>query len=452
MTFTASPLTQSKPISSPASAGGRTLSGSPGGLMIDPCGPGRVPASRSPVPGVNEDSTTIDTFGPSGSVSSASTDLQSFLASKLQTLMASSGSTLFRLTWKERITPLLRPICARRASARRTSDSDSSSSESTSWPSPTCNDAKGSAYTYANGDHDRPSLKLVGAARLATSSTMAPAASWPTPNASVERGGQAKRADGTRSNLIDSVMLTNWPTPQAGQAKAGFAEAPERTSTGNRRGHQGNEMLRQARLAEPSTSFAGWPTARATDGTKGVRTGDGSKTEQDRNTGVRGSDLSDDRLAGSGLGDAAPGTGMGDAGRSGLAGRSSEPGDDGQERETSERAGDDARTIVCVDNADGSGRIERNFGALERELDAGRSSFWANAEWLYCRDGKYRPVEPGTFPMVDGSAFRVGSGSPFEGKVRAGMLKGYGNAIVPQTAAVFIRAVMDYLRLAGGAI
>ena len=69
---------------------------------------------------------------------------------------------------------------------------------------------------------------------------------------------------------------------------------------------------------------------------------------------------------------------------------------------------------------------------------------WADADWLYCRDEKWRPTEPGTFPLVDGSAFRMGSGSPWEGKSRAGMLKAYGNAIVPQVAAAVIGAFMEY--------
>jgi hypothetical protein len=51
-----------------------------------------------------------------------------------------------------------------------------------SWPSPVSNDAKGSAYTYANGDHERRSLKLLGAARLA---------SWNTPTQN-EPGGSAE--------------------------------------------------------------------------------------------------------------------------------------------------------------------------------------------------------------------------------------------------------------------
>ncbi len=69
---------------------------------------------------------------------------------------------------------------------------------------------------------------------------------------------------------------------------------------------------------------------------------------------------------------------------------------------------------------------------------------WRAADWLLCRDGKWRPVEPGTFPLVDGAAFRLDSGSAFEGKTRAGLLKGFGNGIVPQVAAQIVEAFMEY--------
>ena len=59
------------------------------------------------------------------------------------------------------------------------------------------------------------------------------------------------------------------------------------------------------------------------------------------------------------------------------------------------------------------------------------NGFWGNADWLLCRDGKWRPVEPGTFPLVDGTPARVGR------------LRGYGNAIVAPVAQAFIEAYLD---------
>lgn len=68
------------------------------------------------------------------------------------------------------------------------------------------------------------------------------------------------------------------------------------------------------------------------------------------------------------------------------------------------------------------------------------NGFWRDVDWLHCRDGKWRPVEPGTFPLVDGAAFRVGSGSAFEGKSRQGMLKAYGNAVDAEATVDFVQA------------
>jgi DNA (cytosine-5)-methyltransferase 1 len=59
------------------------------------------------------------------------------------------------------------------------------------------------------------------------------------------------------------------------------------------------------------------------------------------------------------------------------------------------------------------------------------ASFWSECDWLPCRDGKYRPVEPGTFPLAHGVAARVGR------------LRGYGNAIVAPQAQAFIEAYMS---------
>ncbi|EPL0281951.1 DNA cytosine methyltransferase, partial [Enterobacter hormaechei] len=77
------------------------------------------------------------------------------------------------------------------------------------------------------------------------------------------------------------------------------------------------------------------------------------------------------------------------------------------------------------------------------------NGFWRDADWLLCRDGKWRPVEPGTFPLVDGAAARLGRVEPGVARVassnRVGRLKDYGNAINAQAAAEFIRAYMEGL-------
>ena len=115
---------------------------------------------------------TSGIFGLPGSGSSSSESLTSYLVSRLQATLASRGSTLFRLTWKQRATPSGRSICALRASARRTSETDCGG-----WPTATVHDA--------------------------------------------ERGGQAKRAmSETRhgSNLQDFAMLASWATPNAHEA------------------------------------------------------------------------------------------------------------------------------------------------------------------------------------------------------------------------------------------
>mgnify|MGYP001577113289 CR=1 FL=1 len=57
--------------------------------------------------------------------------------------------------------------------------------------------------------------------------------------------------------------------------------------------------------------------------------------------------------------------------------------------------------------------------------------FWRDADWLGCTDGKWRPVDSGLECLAHGISGRVG------------LLRGYGNAIVPQVAAAFIQAMRD---------
>lgn len=58
------------------------------------------------------------------------------------------------------------------------------------------------------------------------------------------------------------------------------------------------------------------------------------------------------------------------------------------------------------------------------------NSFWSDADWLHCQDGKWRPVRPGSFPLANGVPARVGR------------LRTYGNAINIEAAAAFIKSYM----------
>lgn len=134
----------------------------------------------------------------------------------------------------------------------------------------------------------------------------------------------------------------------------------------------------------------------------------------------------------------------GTAGREGQSGSTAAPGIyDGMANTASELHN---QCDNCANERGWSGNAEQNWlgGQSLRPLEV--NGFWRDADWLLCRDGKWRPVEPGTFPLVDGAAARLGRVESGVARVassnRVGRLKGYGNAINAQAAAAFIQAYM----------
>ena len=92
------------------------------------------------------------------------------------------------------------------------------------------------------------------------------------------------------------------------------------------------------------------------------------------------------------------------------------------------------------------GRRGGRHGADERIVGAASvAGFWADARWVFCQDGRYRPIGPETECLVDGSAYELDSGGPLAGKSRVGLLKAYGNAVNAQLTAHFVRAFFDFL-------
>jgi hypothetical protein len=151
--------------------------------------------------------------------------------------MASLGSTLFKLTWKERTTPLQRPISALRASVRRTSGN-----AHTSWPTVSATDFKG-GYTggrIRNGKFSTDQLDVT-----------AQLASWITPSATDCRRAGQKTANMSGASLVQQTRLTSWPTPKASLGGTDFAIAKRMKSGGL--------------SLQTASQLAGWPTPTTTD-------------------------------------------------------------------------------------------------------------------------------------------------------------------------------------------
>jgi len=197
---------------------------------------------------------TNGTFGPISSDSSASAGLQSSLASKLQAKMALSGSTLYKLTWKERATPAQRLICARRASAPRTSDSDC-----IGWPTPKVNDVNNSRTSrpqeYSERQYNRPGRSTdlaIFAQHLAA---------WPTPTTRDWKDGA--QCDNVPINALlgRTAWLAGWQTPTATDVQRRTPEAHEKRRAF--RESIGRQSLAPGNLGEQVALFAGWPTPMA---------------------------------------------------------------------------------------------------------------------------------------------------------------------------------------------
>ena len=106
-------------------------------------------------------------------------------------------------------------------------------------------------------------------------------------------------------------------------------------------------------------------------------------------------------------------------------------------------------------SATGGGRSEPPRSTSESRFSGDRAGQdhlgWDIADWLGCRDGKFRPVEPGTQPLVNGIPrglvpSRISSLEEYPSAARKIRLHGYGNAIVPQAAAEFITVFMEWVR------
>lgn len=134
----------------------------------------------------------------------------------------------------------------------------------------------------------------------------------------------------------------------------------------------------------------------------------------------------------------AEGTGAGSAGTPDEPGRRGDIGGGLGDAEGGRREGKPVHTnrdsAVRVAQADAGGLGDANNPGSQGHGDTGERtrelSPWSPSALIHCADGKTRRIcpEPGVFPLAHGVPGRVG------------LLRGYGNAIVPQLAAIFVES------------
>ena len=180
-------------ISSPALVDGPWPSDSQDGPTTDECGPAAAPVNLSASQAKERGLLTSGTYGRIGSILYGHSDLKQCLVSRLRQRLTTGGSTLFKMTWKEKVTPSRQSVSLLRASGLRISGSDSGS-----WPTPNCN-------VNDQPDNSRRGLgTLLGVSKLSN---------WPTTTTRDHKDGS--QCDNVPLNaLLGRVAwLASWPTP-----------------------------------------------------------------------------------------------------------------------------------------------------------------------------------------------------------------------------------------------
>jgi len=146
---------------------------------------------------------TSGTYGQHGTTSLPSGHLRLSLASRLRPLTDTLGSTLFKLTWKQQVTPSGRSFSLLRASVRRTDAIGFSS-----WPTPISNNGTGAGTSGRQGG-----LNLQSASALC---------GWQTPTCP-SKTAAGHQAGNNRYVTSVTNALAPWSTPRAN--KRGFPDS-----------------------------------------------------------------------------------------------------------------------------------------------------------------------------------------------------------------------------------
>jgi hypothetical protein len=229
--------------SSPALEDGRTQLDLLDGLTTGPSGPDLVPASRSRRRAKGKAQRTKDTSGLSSSDLSQMSGLQLSLANRLLARMDVNGSPEYALTWKLWSMTSGPPICALRASGRRTSDNAFGG-----WPTPTTSDTTGAGHAAQGGMNLR---------------TVATLAGWATPTTEDHRrGDKPPRPHDTGVPLSQMAVLAGWATPAAKEAGGTPEQFLARKEKARENGAQLGVSLTSLSM---QVQLAGWATLTSRD-------------------------------------------------------------------------------------------------------------------------------------------------------------------------------------------
>lgn len=247
---------------------------------------------------------TLVTSGLLGHDSSASVDLQQSLESKLVPRLDTAGSTLFRLIWKHKTTPLGRSYLERQALARHTSGNDFTSlgswqtpealnqdgyqvangkqwprlgaqARTAAWPTPQAADVSRVEMDRLKHDRQTRDPNMPGSYRYELPD-VARMASWSTPKAEDSECAGAHR--GTADTLHSQANLAGWPTPMTINTTSAKAQT-QRPTAGPQRGGASYGL-------ENIASLAAWATPAERD----YRTAN-LKSFQERGGGKKGEQL-----------------------------------------------------------------------------------------------------------------------------------------------------------------
>lgn len=377
-------------ISSPASGDGLSQPDLLDGLMIGPCGPEVVPASRSVAPAKDWEALMIGICGLNSGGSFKSENLQPLLESRLRARLGEDGSPEFEVIWKHWDMESGPPICALRASARRISGSGFIGS-----PTPTTQNASGGAK------HD-PEKNYHFTLQTAAQYMGVPTPRTPTGGA--ESAARKKELGRTGAGGGPASSSTDVRGDAHAERDGGRPDEP-------RRGTQRRDADRRDVSGSQHASRVGWEQRRTESGERSAQPRCGDVCG-DIDSGI--SRL--ERLTGDGNDGS-------ESGRidSTAVGYASETG-----------PWDDFYAVICRDIDKRTGlpalrRVGCGVQPLAHGIPARVGSLVAGLELL------------GVDSKTAGRIIRLAR------RNRVGRLRGYGNAIVPWLGAQFIRSVMEVL-------